>query len=118
MENTPRPTITIPVYNINANNNTHKPLIALTNEDQLYLNIWREKARKLYKKYNSICTEMHEKYLVDPDPFECKWFIFYIKPKSRHATQPSPCLSVISFKSNDDLDFINQDLIDKFTLNP
>jgi hypothetical protein len=116
MENTPRPTITIPVYNINATNNTYKGLITLTNEDHIYLNIWREKARKLYKKYNGICIGMHEKYLVDPDPFECKWFIFRIKPKSHPA--PSPCLSVISFKMNDDTDLINQDLIDKFTLNP
>jgi hypothetical protein len=117
MENTPRPTIIIHTYDINAINNTYKPLITLTHQDQIYLNIWREKARKLYKKYNGIYTEVDETYLIDPDPFECKWFIFRIKPMSRRATQPSPCLTVIS-SNNNDVDLINHDLLDKFILNP
>ena len=115
---TERPTIIIPDYDINAKNYAHKPLVKLTLEDQQYLNIWREKARKLYKKYNGVYTDADEQYLVDPDPFESKWFIFRIKPPSRRATQPSPCLSVISCNDTNSFDLINQDLLPKFALNP
>ena len=115
MEITERPTINIPIYDVNASNSNYKPLVALTKDDQIYLNIWREKARKLYKKYNGYFTEQDEKYLIDPDPFESKWYIFYIKPKSRKDTpRPSPCFSIKSNATSDDL---NHDLLAKFELN-
>jgi hypothetical protein len=116
MESTPRPTIIIPPYDINSKENPCKPLVGLTKDDQIYLNAWREKARKLYKKHNGYFTEADEKYLVDPDPFECKWFIFRVKPKSRRATPAaSPSLSVISLSDNT-YSSLNHDLFVKFTL--
>ncbi len=116
MEVTERPTIYIQSYNINETASHYKSLVSLTKEDIVYLNKWREKARKLYKKYNGLFSEEDEKYLVDPDPFEAKWFIFRIKPKSRKNTpMPSPCLSIKSFgNENDD----GYDLLAKFELNP
>ena len=86
MEITLRPTIIIPDFDIKDKNNNYKPMVRLTKEDEDYLNIWRNKARKLYKKYNGICTIEDEKYLIDPDPFESKWFIFKIKSKSQKPT--------------------------------
>lgn len=121
MENTPKPTITIPFYDITTKNYTYKPMIILSIEDHAYLNIWREKARKLYKKCNGYYTEADEKLLIDPDPFESKWYIFRVKSKSRRATPaPSPCLSVISgnVAENNEIEVINQDLLVKFVLNP
>jgi hypothetical protein len=114
---TKRPMIIIPVYDINTKDNNYKPLIILTKEDQIYLNVWREKARKLYKKHNGFFSEADEKYLIDPDPFECKWFIFRVKPKSRRATPaPSPSMSVISLNDSKYSGTLNQDLLVKFTL--
>jgi hypothetical protein len=116
MEITTRPTIIIPPYDINSSNSSYKPLIKLTKEDEYYLNVWREKARKLYKKYNGYFTEGDEKYLVDPDPFECKWYIFRVKPKSRKATPAaSPSFSMKSYTIGEDM---HQDLIGKFILTP
>jgi hypothetical protein len=119
MEITPKPTIIIPTYNINAKDNNCKPLIVLTKDDQIYLNKWREKGRKLYKKFNGYFTEADEKFLIDPDPFESKWFIFRVKPKSRRATPAaSPSLSVISVNNDKYPEPLNHDLLVKFALNP
>jgi hypothetical protein len=82
MEITPRPNIIIPEFNMHAKDNC-KPLIILTETDQIYLERWRKKSRKLYEKFNGFFTDADEKYLIDPDPFECKWYIFRIKSKSR-----------------------------------
>jgi hypothetical protein len=108
---TEKPTIIIPEYDVNAKDGRgYKQLVVLTNQDQIYLNIWREKARKLYKKYNGIFTEEDEKYLVDPDPFESKWYVFRIKSKSRKPTPtPSPIIYPEPIKNN-------QGLLSKFAL--
>ena len=114
MENTKRPTITIPTYDLNAKDNKdnkYKPLVKLTKEDDIYLNTWREKASKLYKKHTGYYNKGDEQCLIDPDPFESKWYIFYIKPQSRKATP------LISNKMHNS-DYIEPDLVVKFELGP
>jgi hypothetical protein len=112
MENTARPTIEIPEWNENQKTN-YKPLVVLTKDDEAYLNVWREKARRLYKKYNGIYSQEDEKYLVDPDPFDSKWYIFKIKSKSRKPTpMPSPYIFYETTPLN------NEDLLTKFKLAP
>jgi hypothetical protein len=115
MEITLRPTIIIPDFDIKDKNNNYKPLVKLTKEDENYLNIWREKARKLYKKYNGMYTIEDEKYLIDPDPFESKWFIFKIKSKSRKPT-PAFGSSTPSFTSFQLPDALNYDFNSGFVL--
>lgn len=112
---TERPQILVSDYNATVNYNKYTPLSILTKNDQLFLNFWREKQRRLYKKYTSQYNENDEKYLIDPDPFEAKWYIFRIKSKSRRATPaPSPYFPA----ADEEIYPNNQDLLPKFTLNP
>jgi hypothetical protein len=72
-------------------------IIVLTKEDKDYLNMWREKARRKYKKYTGSYKPSNEELLNDPDPFESKWYIFSIdKPPTPqlkpYTPVPSPLL--------------------------
>jgi hypothetical protein len=92
---TPRPIILIPDFDT-KNVRTRIPMIVLTKEDKDYLNMWREKARRKYKKYTGNYKPSDEELLNDPDPFECKWYIFNINkdtPNLKSYTPlPSPLL--------------------------
>ena len=105
-----KPTILIPIFDINAPPLTYKPLISLTKEDQAYLDVWREKARRLYKKHTGVYTQEHDKFLIDPDPFDAKWYIFRVKSSRKSTPAPSP----IFIPDIDQLP--NHDLAAKFAL--
>ena len=86
---TKRPTIIIPQYNIDEpqiQSIYKKQMVVLTEDDKKYLNEWREKAKKKYKKYfgYKYLQSDDEAALIDPDPF-AKWYIFHIDKKSRSA---------------------------------
>lgn len=88
---TKRPTISIPPYCVDEQSIYKKQMVVLTEDDKKYLNEWREKAKKKYKKYfgYKYLQEDDEKTLIDPDPF-AKWHIFHIDKKSRsHPSTPS-----------------------------
>ena len=87
MGNDEKPEITIPIYDINTKY-TYKPIIVLTEEDYAYLNIWREKARRIYKRVTGYYSLEEEKHLIDPDPFTDKWYIFSISHKRTPKSSP------------------------------
>ena len=110
--NDEKPTIIIPIFDINAAPIRYTPLITLTNEDQAYLDIWREKACRLYKKYVGVYSKEDDKYLIDPDPFEAKWYIFRVKSSRSRKSTPVPSPVFIP-----DINHIpNHDLAAKFAL--
>ncbi len=94
---TPRPIILIPDFDT-KNVRRYVQMIRLTKEDNDYLNIWREKAKRRYKKYTGNYTNNDDNLLIDPDPFECKWYIFNINKTTphikshNHTPLPSPLL--------------------------
>ena len=90
MNETPRPIIEIPEYDINTKY-TYVSISILSKEDNDYLNVWRDKARRKYKKIVGHYNIEDEQYLIDPDPFTDKWFIFSIKRKP--TPKPSPILT-------------------------
>jgi hypothetical protein len=105
-----RPTIIIPEFDINAPPKMYAPLVRLTKEDYAYLEIWREKARKLYKKHTGFYSQEDEKLLIDPDPFDAKWYIFRVKSLRKSTPAPSPVFIPAIHQ------LTNQDLAGKFAL--
>lgn len=63
----------------------------LLSEDKELLVRWREKARRRYARYNGGWSKEDEKYLIDPNPFEAKWYIFRVKPmRTTPRSTPGP----------------------------
>lgn len=77
-----KPTIIIPEYDVRDSPKISiykRQMVILSESDKKYLDIWREKARKKYKKHFNYkyLQEDDENCLIDPDPF-AKWYIFRI----------------------------------------
>jgi hypothetical protein len=85
VNDTNKPTIIIPSYDPRDPPKISiykRQIIILSETDNKYLNLWREKARRKYKRYfnYTYLQEEDETLLLDPDPF-AKWYIFYINNK-------------------------------------
>ncbi len=77
-----KPTIIIPEYDPRDTPKATiytRQIVQLSESDKIYLELWREKARKKYKKHFNYkyLDKDDENALADPDPF-AKWYIFRI----------------------------------------